>query len=122
MSKFKVGEIAVILQADQERWSVGLECEIVSSAFNYGGFPFYEVMIPGHPCPLTKKGEWTALERCLKKKKPPKGNKPFLIKANHGLFSGGWQFHKALRVRDEFFNPDTGEKIEHADSWAKVNL
>ena len=55
-------------------------------------------------------------------KKAPNGVKPFLLKVNHGLFSGGWQFHKALRVRDKFFNPDTGNEIADPDSWAKVNF
>lgn len=55
-------------------------------------------------------------------KKAPDDGKPFLVKVNHGLFSGGWQFHKALRVRDKFFKYETKKVIEDPHSWAKVNL
>lgn len=54
------------------------------------------------------------------KKAPDDG--PFLLKVNHGLFSGGWQFHKALRVRDKFFNYETKNTIDEPHSWAKVEL
>jgi len=54
-------------------------------------------------------------------KKAPIG-KPFLLQVNHGLFSGGWQFHKALRIGDTFFNFETKEVIEDPDSWAEVTL
>lgn len=54
-------------------------------------------------------------------KKAPKGEM-ILVKENRGLFSGGWDFYKAIRVNDEFFNLDLKEKIQDPHSWAKVNL
>lgn len=54
-------------------------------------------------------------------KKAPKA-KPILVKENKGLFSGGWDFHKAIRVHDEFFNLDLKTKIQDPHSWAEVNL
>ena len=55
-------------------------------------------------------------------KKAPKGVEPFLLKVNNGLFSGGWSWHKALRVHDQFFNVETNQRIEDPHSWAKVDL
>lgn len=55
-------------------------------------------------------------------KKAPKGNKPFLIKEYRGICSGGWVWHKAIRVHDEFFNIDTKERIEDPRGFALVNL
>ena len=54
-------------------------------------------------------------------KTAPQGE-PFLVKVNVGLFSGGWQFYKALRVRDKFFNAETKEVISDPHSWMKVML
>lgn len=45
---------------------------------------------------------------------------PILLLVNHGLFSGGWQWHKALRVRDKFFNYETKNVIDDPHSWASV--
>ena len=47
---------------------------------------------------------------------------PFLVKVYHGLFSGGWEFHKALRIGNVFFIYETKEIIEDPHSWAKVTL
>lgn len=55
-------------------------------------------------------------------KKAPNNTKPFLVKVNHGLFSGGWQFYKALRIGDTIFNYETKKVIKDVDSWAKVEL
>jgi len=46
----------------------------------------------------------------------------FLVKVNNGLFSGGWTFHKAMRIDNKFFNVDTKEIIAEPHSWAKVDL
>ena len=54
-------------------------------------------------------------------KKAPEGE-PFLLKVNHGLFSGGWQFHKALRVRDKFFLYENKKEILDPHSWSKVEI
>ena len=55
-------------------------------------------------------------------KKAPKGNKPFLVKEYRGLCSGGWDWYKALRIGDKFFNIETKELINDPHSWAKVNI
>lgn len=55
-------------------------------------------------------------------KKAPNNAQPFLVKVNHGLFSGGWQFHKALRIRDTIFNYETKDVIDDPHSWSKVDL
>lgn len=55
-------------------------------------------------------------------KKAPKGNKPFLVKEYRGLCSGGWDWYKALRIGNDFFNIETKERIEDPHSWAPVNL
>lgn len=47
---------------------------------------------------------------------------PILLKVNHGLFSGGWQWHKGLMVRNKFFDYETKRVIEDPHSWAKVEL
>lgn len=54
-------------------------------------------------------------------KKAPKGDL-ILVKENRGLFSGGWEFYKAIRINDDFFNFDIKEKIQDPHSWAEVNL
>jgi len=46
----------------------------------------------------------------------------FLIKVNNGLFSGGWNFYKAIRLNDKFFKAETKELINEPHSWAKVTL
>ena len=55
-------------------------------------------------------------------KKVPDDTNPFLVKVNHGIFSGGWQFHKALNIRGMIFNYETKELIKDPHSWAKVTL
>ena len=54
-------------------------------------------------------------------KKSPQGE-AFLLRVNDGVFGGGWQFHKALRVRDKFFQYETKDVIANPHSWSKVNL
>ena len=49
-------------------------------------------------------------------------DEPFLLKVNQGLFSGSWQFYKALRIRDKFFNAETKEVIRDPHSWTSVEL
>jgi len=53
--------------------------------------------------------------------KAPKAEQ-ILVKENKGIFSGGWDFCKAIRIGNEFFNLDLKEKIQDPHSWAKVNL
>ena len=54
-------------------------------------------------------------------KKAP-DTQPFLIKVNHGLFSGGWQFHKVLSIDGVIFNYETKQVIKDPHSWLKVTL
>lgn len=55
-------------------------------------------------------------------KKAPNDTKPFLVKVNHGLFSGGWQFHKVLNINGTIFNYETKQVIDDPHSWAKVEI
>lgn len=43
---------------------------------------------------------------------------PILVKVY--IFSGGWSWHKAVRIGDKFFNDETKELIEDPVSWAEV--
>jgi|LGVE01.1.fsa_nt_gb hypothetical protein len=47
---------------------------------------------------------------------------PILVKVNNGIFGGGWTFHKALKVRDKFFNYDTKDEIPDVKAWMKVKI
>jgi len=55
-------------------------------------------------------------------KKAPTAPNPIIVKVNHGLFSGGWQWHKALKVGDSFFYFESKKPINDVHSWAKVDI
>lgn len=45
---------------------------------------------------------------------------PILVKVYNGLCSGGWSWHKAIRIGDKFFNDETKQVIDDPHSWAEV--
>ncbi len=76
MSKFKIGEIAILLRAykPENQHLAGADVEIVSSVRNAISGATYSVMIDGLKCEALSSinGEWSCLEANLAKKKPPK--------------------------------------------------
>ena len=74
MSKFKIGEIVILINVMNEifRHQVGTECEIASERYQNNGRVGYDIFIEGDIYPYNSDGRWFTLESNLRKKKPPK--------------------------------------------------
>lgn len=72
MSKFKVGEVAIVVNADYHKNHIGRECEIICvNPVTLSGAPRdYEISIKGIRAPALTNG-WYTHESHLRKKKPP---------------------------------------------------
>lgn len=71
MDKFKKGDIVELIQASEKnKYSIGMEYEVVSDCYDAGGHMAYEIFnendIASAECEY-----WTAREGQLRKKKPP---------------------------------------------------
>ncbi len=77
MAKFKIGEIAIIVQTGKFPEFIGKECEIISKLISLKDYQGHNIIIPNTPCDAVDsvRGEWFIPVEWLRKKNPPTEDK-----------------------------------------------